>query len=353
MTKCPYVPPHEWNLDFPHLMLRAKAVKYRQGNVKTRDRILTSTDTVGSLAGIPVVNGLVNAVNSNSLGRQALEAVLGVHKEARVPPYVSDTLRKTEKARVGRAATGEAAGPTTGKVALFTTCYGNYNEPGVNADLIAVFEHSGIPVTLPEKEQCCGMPKLELGDLDAVKAAKDANIPVLKRLVDEGWDIVAMIPSCVLMFKQELPLMFPEDADVQAVKAHIFDPFEYLMLRHKHGKLNTDFRKPLGNVIYQASCHQRVQNIGQKTREVLALVPDTTVEIIERCSGHDGTYAVKKEYYASAMKIVRPVAGRVEKAAPDHFGSDCPMAGAHIAHALGKDGEQRHPLSLLRMAYGL
>jgi len=353
MTKCPYVPPHEWNLDFPHLMLRAKAVKFRQGNVKTRDRILTSTDTVGSLAGIPVVNGLVNAVNANALGRQALEAVLGVHKDARVPPYVSDTLRKTEKARIGRAATGEAAGPTTGKVALFTTCYGNYNEPGVNADLIAVFEHSGIPVTLPEKEQCCGMPKLELGDLDAVKAAKDANIPVLKRLVDEGWDIVAMIPSCVLMFKQELPLMFPEDADVQAVKAHIFDPFEYLMLRHKHGKLNTDFKKPLGNVIYQASCHQRVQNIGQKTREVLALVPDTTVEIIERCSGHDGTYAVKKEYYASAMKIVRPVAGRVEKAAPDHFGSDCPMAGAHIAHALGKDGEQQHPLSLLRMAYGL
>ncbi|WP_296807452.1 heterodisulfide reductase-related iron-sulfur binding cluster [Thiocapsa sp.] len=353
MTKCPYVPPHAWNLDFPHLMLRAKAVKYRQGNVKLRDRILTSTDTVGSLAGIPVVNGLVNAVNANSAGRQALEAVLGVHKDARVPPYVSDTLRKSEKARIGRSSVGEPAGPTTGKVALFTTCYGNYNEPGVNADLIAVFEHSGIPVTLPEKEQCCGMPKLELGDLQAVKAAKDANIPVLKRLVDAGWDIVAMVPSCVLMFKQELPLMFPEDQDVQAVKAHIFDPFEYLMLRHKHGKLNTDFKKPLGNVIYQASCHQRVQNIGQKTREVLALVPDTTVEIIERCSGHDGTYAVKKEYYASAMKIVRPVAGRVEKAAPDHFGSDCPMAGAHIAHALGKDGEQRHPLSLLRMAYGL
>jgi len=353
MTKCPYVPPHEWNLDFPHLMLRAKAVKYRQGKVKFRDRILTSTDSVGSLAGIPVVNSLVNAVNASAAGRSLLEAALGVHKEARVPPYQSQTLRKTAKARLGRTASGDPAGPTSGKVALFTTCYGNYNEPQVNADLIAVFEHSGIPVTLPDKEQCCGMPKLELGDLDAVKAAKDANIPVLKRLVDEGWDIVAMIPSCVLMFKQELPLMFPEDADVQAVKAHVFDPFEYLMLRHKHGKLNTEFQKPLGSVIYQASCHQRVQNIGQKTREVLALVPDTTVEIIERCSGHDGTYAVKKEFYDAAMKIVRPVAGRVEKAAPDHFGSDCPMAGAHIAHALGRDGKQQHPLTLLRIAYGI
>jgi Fe-S oxidoreductase len=353
MTKCPYVPPHEWNLDFPHLMLRAKAVKYRHGRTRLRDRILTSTDAVGSLAGIPVVNGLVNAVNANPVGRQALAAVLGVHTEARVPPYQRATLRKTEKRRIGRVATGEPAGPTTGKVALFTTCYGNYNEPGVNADLIAVFEHSGIPVSLPEKEQCCGMPKLELGDLDAVKAAKDANIPVLKRLIDEGWDIVAMVPSCVLMFKQELPLMFPEDPDVQAVKAHIYDPFEYMMLRHKHGKLNTDFKTSLGSVVYQASCHQRVQNIGQKTREVLALVPDTTVEIIERCSGHDGTYAVKTEFYNAAMKIVRPVATRVEKAAPDHFGSDCPMAGAHIAHALGRDGEQRHPLSLLRLAYGI
>jgi Fe-S oxidoreductase len=353
MTKCPYVPPHEWNLDFPHLMLRAKAFKFKKGDVKFRDKVLTSTDRVGALAGIPVVSGIVNAVNKTSLGRKALEAVLEVHQDARVPEYHSDSLRKTQRARIGKRATGEAAGPTTGKVALFATCYGNYNEPGINDDLIAVFEHNGIPVTLAEKEQCCGMPKLELGDLEAVKAAKEANIPVLKRLVDDGWDLVAMIPSCVLMFKQELPLLFPDDPDVQVVKEAMYDPFEYLMLRHKHGKMSLDFKEPLGSVVYQASCHQRVQNIGQKTREVLALVPDTRVEIIERCSGHDGTYAVKLESYSAAMKIVKPVANRVEKAAADHFGSDCPMAGAHIAHSLGRDGKQQHPLTLLRKAYGI
>jgi glycerol-3-phosphate dehydrogenase subunit C len=353
MTKCPYVPPHEWNLDFPHLMLRAKAFKFRQGGARLRDRVLTSTDRVGTLAGIPVVSEVVNAANRNPLARRALESVLAVHHRARVPDYHSKTLRREQKARIGREAPGEPAGPTRGRVALFVTCYGNYNEPGVNDDLIAVFEHNGIPVTLARQERCCGMPKLELGDLDAVKAAKEFNIPVLKGLVDAGWDIVAMIPSCVLMFKQELPLLFPDDPDVQAVRAAMYDPFEYLMIRHRHGKLNLDFKQPLGSVVYQASCHQRVQNIGQKTREVLALVPDTTVEIIERCSGHDGTYAVKQETYASAMKIVRPVAARVEKSAPDHFGSDCPMAGAHIAHALGRDGRQEHPLTLLRRAYGL
>ncbi len=353
MSKCPYVPPHDWNVDFPHLMLRAKAVKFRQGKTRLRDRVLASTDRVGSLVGIPVVNQVVNAVNRNAVGRGALQGILGVHREARVPEYHSRPLRKIEQGRIGRRAEGEPAGPTTGKVVLFATCYGNRNEPGLNGDLIAVFEHSGIPVALAEQEQCCGMPKLELGDLEAVEAAKQANIPVLEHLVEEGWDIVAPIPSCVLMFKQELPLMFPEDAGVHLVKEHVFDPFEYLMLRHKHGRLNTDFKQPLGKVVYQASCHQRVQNIGPKTRDVLALVPETTVEVIERCSGHDGTYAVKKEFYAASMKIVRPVAGRVEKAVPDHFGSDCAMAGAHIAHALGQDGEQRHPLSLLRLAYGI
>jgi Fe-S oxidoreductase len=353
MTKCPYVPPHEWNLDFPHLMLRAKAVKYKQGKTKPRDKILSNTDGVGSLGGIPVISGIVNATNRSRIGRKMLDSVLGVHSQAHVPEYHNNTLRKQLKSRIGRQSEGEAAGPTTGKVALFTTCYNNVNEPDVGMDLVAVFEHNGIPISIPNKEKCCGMPKLELGDLEAVQKARDANLPVLKKLVDEGWDLVAPIPSCVLMFKQELPLMFPDDAALQKVKEHIYDPFEYLMLRHKHGKLNTEFKQPLGTVAYHAACHQRVQNIGQKTREVLSLIPDTRVEIIERCSGHDGTYAVKKEFYEYSMKIVRPVVNRVKQAKPDHYGSDCPMAGQQIGHALSDGSKPEHPLTLLRMAYGL
>ena len=353
MTKCPYVPPHEWNLDFPHLMLRAKAVKYKQGKTKPRDKILSSTDTVGALAGIPVVSAIVNATNRSGAGRKMLDSVLGVHPQARVPEYQSRSLRKQLKSRVGRQSEGQSVGETRGKVALFTTCYNNHNEPDVGMDLVAVFEHNGIPITIPNKEKCCGMPKLELGDLEAVQKAKDANLPVLEKLVDEGWDIVAPIPSCVLMFKQELPLMFPDDAAIQKVKEHVYDPFEYLMLRHKHGRLETDFKQPLGTVAYHAACHQRVQNIGQKTRDLLSLIPDTKIEIIERCSGHDGTYAVKKEFYEHSMKIVRPVVNRVKQAKADHYGSDCPMAGQHIGHALADGSRPEHPLTLLRKAYGL
>ena len=352
MTKCPYVPPHEWNLDFPHLMLRAKAVHFRKGTTKLRDKVLTSTDAVGRLAGIPVVAQTVNAVNKIGAARKALEAVAGIHADAWLPEFSSRPLRSRLQ-QLPLDTPGEAAGPTQGKVALFATCYMNRNEPGPGEDLAAVFNHNGIPVTLAEKERCCGMPKLELGDLESVKAAKEVNIPVLAKLVDAGWDLTALVPSCVLMFKQELPLMFPDDADVQKVKNAFYDPFEYLMLRHKEGKLQTDFKSPLGKVAYHAACHQRVQNIGPKTKEALSLVPGTEVDIIERCSGHDGTYAVKQEFHEFAVKIVKPVVKRVNEAQPDHYGSDCAMAGHHIGHVRADGSSPEHPITLLRRAYGI
>ncbi len=197
------------------------------------------------------------------------------------------------------------------------------------------------------------MPKLELGDLEAVEKAKQTNVEMLAQMVEQGWDVVAPIPSCVLMFKQELPLMFPDDAQVQKIRNHVYDPFEYLMLRHQEGLLNTDFKQPLGKVAYHAACHMRVQNIGMKTRDLLKLIPDTQVEAIERCSGHDGTYAVKKEYHAISMKICRPVVGRVKKSQPDYYSSDCPMAGHQIENGLENGKTPNHPLSLLRKAYGI
>ena len=354
MTKCPYVPPHEWNVDFPHLMLRAKAVKHKQGKSLTRDRILTSTDIIGTLAGIPVVSAVVNAVNHNKVGRKVVEELFEVHPDAVLPEYHSKTLRRRVSAERNKdASAAPEAGPTRGKVALFATCYGNYNEPELGADLIAVFEHNGIPVRLADTERCCGMPKLELGDLEAVDKARQVNIPQLVKLIDQGWDIVAPVPSCVLMFKQELPLMFPDDADVARVRDNIFDPFEYLVIRHKHDQLKTDFKNSLGKIAYHVACHLRVQNIGMKTRELLQLVPDTEVDAIERCSGHDGTYAVKKEFHEISMKICKPVINRVEKSGADHYCSDCPMAGHQIENGLQNGREPEHPLKLLRQAYGI
>jgi glycerol-3-phosphate dehydrogenase subunit C len=357
MTKCPYVPPHPWNVDFPHLMLRAKAVRTRAEGLSLRERTLAATDTVGSLAGIPVVAEIVNAVNHSAAGRALLEKVLGVDRSAPLPEYHSRTARK-RLAHLGTTAdtvtTEACATPLTrGRVALFATCYGNRNEPQLDEDLAAILEHNGIEVALLPRERCCGMPRLELGDLEAVAKLKEHNIPQLAQAIEAGFDILAPIPSCVLMFKQELPLMFPEDAQVRAVAEHMFDPFEYLMLRHQAGLLRTDFKGRLGKVSYHVPCHLRVQNLGMKTRDVLKLIPETTVDVIERCSGHNGTYGVKKEFRAASMKIGRPVITRVENGKADHYSSDCPMAGHQIESGLAGAREPEHPLRLLRMAYGI
>jgi Fe-S oxidoreductase len=353
MTKCPYVPPHEWNVDFPHLMLRAKAVRFKSKGASRRDRILASTDTVGRLAGIPVVVQAVNAGNKSKFGRMLLDKTLGVHPDAVVPTYHSNTARKRLAGlRQLEDNNATATDETRGRVVLFASCYGNRNLPSLAEDLVAVYRHNDIPVTLAGKEVCCGMPKLELGDLESVRRAKDENIAELIKWVNEGWDIVTPVPSCTLMFKQELPLMFPDDPDVQRVRDAMFDPFEYLMLRHKAGLLKLDFSRSLGRINYQVPCHLRVQNIGLKTRDALELVPDTTVNAIERCSGHDGTYAIKSEYHAISKKIARPVVSKIKKDPAEHFVSDCPMAAEQIAQDL-EATTAGNPLALLRSAYGI
>jgi glycerol-3-phosphate dehydrogenase subunit C len=359
MTKCPYTPPHPWNLDFPHLMLRAKAIKHHKGEVGGGEKFLASTDVHGQFAGIPVVVQAVNAVNALKPTRKALQSVLGVHEEAWMPPLAS------RRFRWGRAMSGEATVVTNGqrapgKVAVFATCYVNYNEPGIGESLLRVLEHNEIPYEIVEKEHCCGMPKLELGDLPAVERAWAANLPVLARYAKEGYAILSAIPSCTLMFKQELPLMFPEDADTQLVKEAMFDPFEYLVARHKDGLLKTDFKQALGKVSYHIPCHGRVQNIGRKTEEMLKIVGQTVevkVNTVERCSGHAGTYGVKEPYHKVALKIGRPVFKAMAKDEPDVVASDCALAGHHIVQGMGQAGTPpkalSHPLSLLARAYGL
>ena len=382
MTKCPYVPPHPWNVDFPHLMLRAKAARVRREGLGWRERVLAATDTVGAFAGIPVVVEAVNAFNASGVGRMVLEKVLGVARGARMKHRKGRTARQrlagigtvrdaaAADAAMGQGREADAAVPsgasaagaggqtgartvTSGKVALFTTCYANRNQPELAEDLVAVLEHNGIEVSLLSAERCCGMPRLELGDLEAVARLKERNIPSLLAAVEAGYDVLAPVPSCVLMFKQELPLMFPEDDAVRRVAARVFDPFEYLMLRHAAGRLRTDFKVPLGKVSYHVPCHLRVQNIGLKTRDLLRLIPGTSIDTIERCSGHNGTYGVKTRFRAASMRIGRPVVQRVASAGAQHYASDCPMAAEQIESGLERPQPPEHPLRLLRIAYGL
>ncbi len=366
MTKCPYTPPHEWNLDFPHTMLRAKAIKFEKGEVKTSEKLLASTDLTGHFAGIPIVTQAVNAINKTKPARQAMEATLGVDAKAWLPTFAKKKFRNSAQESAQHAVV--KGDKTPGKVAIYSTCYVNYNEPGIGHDLLKILDHNAIPYVLVSKESCCGMPKLELGDLQSVAKSKEANVPVLAKYAAEGYAILTVIPSCTLMFKQEIPLMFPDCAETQAVKAAMWDPFEYLMARKRDGLLKTEFPVSLGKISYQIPCHGRVQNIGKKTEEMLKMIPDTFVQTNERCSGHAGTFGVKKGTHDMAMKIGKPLVKKMsehpgsgdDRAAaglPDFITSDCPLGGHHIAQGFEVNDlgtpELQHPLSLVRIAYGI
>ncbi|MGB5323853.1 MAG: heterodisulfide reductase-related iron-sulfur binding cluster [Pseudomonadales bacterium] len=357
MAKCPYVPPHDWNVDFPHLMLRAKAVEHREG--KRKSDLLTSTDTLGRLAGIPLVTETINAVNHWKPARRMMEKVIDVDADAVLPPLA----RKKFRSGIKSASNGIVSLPvndgqrTPGKVALFASCYVNFNEPGIGHDFIAVLEHNDIPWSIAEKEVCCGMPKLEQGDLEAVESLMRINIPNLLKLAHDGFALTSLVPSCTLMFKQELPLLFPENEDVQAVAKAFWDPFNYLVNRDKDGLLKRDFKHELGSVAYHAPCHGRVQNIGKKTEEFLRSIPGSEVATTERCSGHAGTYGVRRGLHEKSMKIGKPVFKKMYDAKADYISSDCPLGALHIVQGIekfhGEHSRQAHPISLVRHAYGV
>ncbi len=350
-TKCPYLPPHEWRIDFPHLMLRAKAARFKESKPRWRDRLITSTGGAFKALSTPGVAPLANAAANNATLRGLGERLAGIHKDAPLPVFHSRTASR--RAAPTDDIEPRAGSGTTGKVAVYVTCYGEHNEPNVVEDLLAVLRHNGIAAKLLAGTACCGMPKFELGDLDSVAAHKDANLPLFLDAIDDGHELMSIVPSCTLMYRQELPLLFPHDEAVARVGEAFFDPFEYLVLRRRDGLANLDFEDSLGKVAYHAACHQRVQSIGQRTREFLSLVPDTEVTMIERCSGHDGTYAVKAETYPKAMKIARPVVRRVREAEANAYGSDCPMAGRLIEHGLDDGSTATHPISMLRRAYAI
>ena len=343
MTKCPYVPPHEWNVDFPHLMLRAKAIQFKKGETKKSYKVLTSPQQVGSVASKPVISSIVNWSNSNKIIRKITENIMGVHADAVVPKYHSKTLTKlfVEDNIVSKF-----------KVAIFGTCYGEYNDPKSVIDLVDVLRHNNVEVKLIKNTQCCGMPKMELGDLETVIKYANENITPLKKLVGDGYKLIAPIPSCVLMFKSELPMIISDNEDIKLISKAFFDPFEYLSFLNDSAQLDTNFSAIDKEVLYQMACHQRVQNIGSHTKKILGLIPDLDVNIAERCSGHDGTYGVRKETHTYAVTIGKPVAKKITDNT-DLVVSDCVMAGNHIAHIATQNIEAIHPITLVKMAYCL
>jgi glycerol-3-phosphate dehydrogenase subunit C len=362
MTKCPYVPPHAFNLDFPHLMLRYRAMQLKKGEIGFTARQLTETDRNGRLAGLvaPLANWASRT--GNGLTRPLMESVADIHRDVELPKYHGRTFAMRAKSEVPPV---NADAPAHGrKAVIFATCFANYNNPEIGIDARKVLARNGVETEVAYPG-CCGMPQLEHGDLarvadNAVRIARD-----LKSWIDKGYDVIALVPSCALMLKFEWPLIVPKGrdgyADVEILSKRTFDLSQYVVdIAQKEG-IAPGLKPVPGGVALHLACHARAQNVGAKAAEMLRLIPEAkeSLTIVERCSGHGGSWGVLKDNFPVALKVGKPVASQMVAAHKAQIASECPLAGKHIRQGMtlvegaGEVPESLHPIQILARAYGL
>ena len=357
MTKCPYVPPHEFNLDFPHLMLRYRAAERHRGSgARFRQRQISETDRNGRLAG--AVAGIANWATRtrNRLTRPILDGVAGIHRQASLPRYYANTFVKqatSTTAEVNRDAPGFGR-----KAVLFATCFVNYNNPDIGNAARQILARNGVATEIAYPT-CCGMPQLEQGNIEAVAAKARQATAELARWIDDGYDIIALVPSCALMLKFEWPLILPDDQAVAKVSEATYDITEYVVDIARNEGLDAGLKPLDGAIALHLACHARAQNIGPKAAEMLRLIPESEITVVERCSGHGGSWGVMRENFEVGVKIGKPVARQALESEAPYIASECPLAADHIVQGMSLLAEREttaqscHPIELFARAYGI
>jgi glycerol-3-phosphate dehydrogenase subunit C len=354
MTKCPYVPPHEWAVDFPHLMLRYRAAALKAGKEDKAGAQFTETDRNGKAAGM--VAPIANAATGNRLARTVLEKVAKVDREAFLPKFHGRTL--VLRAAEGRPEVNRRAPAFGRKAVLYATCFANYNNPEIGTAARAVLARNGVETEVVYP-RCCGMPHLERGDVARVAGHAATVSEALLPYVAEGYDVIALVPSCALMLKFEWPLILPEDARIKALSDATFDVSEYVVDIARREGLAPGLGALPGGIAVHIACHARAQNMGQKAAEMLKLIPEADLAVIERCSGHGGSWGIFKGNFQTALKVGRPVARQAISSGKTFIASECPLAGEHIVQGMERlDAEKApehawHPIQLFARAYGL
>ena len=345
---CPYTPPHRWEVDFPRLMLRARAAETRRRGVTLQDRLLGNADLVGRLGSLGAP--LSNWMNELGVHRAFMQAVAGIHRQRNLPKFNRRTFSawfKSRPAAPASPASRDAKPPR--KVALFHTCSVEYYEPATGRAAVRVLERNRVDVRVPP-QRCCGMPYLDGGAVDEAKALIRDNVKSLAAAVREGCEIVVPGPTCSYMLKQEYPWLDSSE-DAKLVAENTRDLFEYLARLQAAGELDTNFTRPVGAVTYHVPCHLRAQNIGHKSADVLRAIPGASVNAVEKCSAVDGTWGFKKEYYELSLKVAKPLFDAITGAGAPTEATDCPLAALQIEQGTGK--KPKHPIEVLASAYGL
>ena len=354
MTKCPYVPPHEFNIDFPHLMLRYRTLQKTKGQLNKIPQELAKIDRNAKIAGIAPTIANWGSDKKNLITRKPLQTLTGIDQNAELPKFEKKTYIQKSK-DITKDINKDA--PAFGrKVAIYSTCYVNYNNTSVGIAAEKVLLHNGVEVK-PVYPGCCGMPYLEQAQHEKVVKQSELVSNELCKLIDDGYDIVTLTASCGLMLKFEWPLLNPENEKIKKLSKHTYDIDQYISDISKKEGLTKGLSQVDGGITVHNSCHARAQNMGNKALEMLKNIPETKVDVVERCAGHGGTFGVMKDTRKAAVKYGRTTARQIKNKKTNYVVSECPLASKHLDGLLNENTEEEiismHPIEFLSKSYNL
>ena len=339
-VKCPYTPDdkHPFQLDFPRLLMRDNAIRRSESGIGLRSRVLSRPNEVGIVGGLTA--DLSNWGNHQPLVRLGMEMTMGIHRDKLLPDFHSESFETWYGNH------GLPAGDPN-KAVLFFTCFVNHNNPQIGKDAVEVFSRNGISLGCP-KQVCCGMPALEAGDVELAQKNARANVESLLPHVEAGRKVLAINPTCSYTLRKEYGELVGTPAAAK-VAAATMDLNEYLWQRKQEGLLDRNFQSTPGKVAYHVPCHLKAQNIGFRSRDMLRLIPGAQVRMIEQCSGHDGTWAMKKEFFPLSMLAGKKAFDEMKDVEAETYATDCPLAAIQFDQALGT--RPIHPIQVLARAY--
>ncbi len=338
---CTMVCPH--GVHVMEMNARARAALY-DGHIPLRNRILGRSELLGKI-GHPV-SGLANMAMNFRPMRILAEKIIGIHRDAPFPKWAPETFRSWAKRHISPPG-------TSGKVVLFHGCAGNYYEPWVIKAAVAVLEHNGYEVVVPQ-QNCCGLPLISNGEFDAASAYAERNLKSLAPYAEEGIPIIGVGTSCTLTLKSDyreiLGLRTPES---EALAAATYDISEFLLLAYERGDLKTDFVgfEPEKTALYHAQCQLRAHKMGLPALELLRMIPGLKVFQSDAvCCGIAGTYGYKVEKHEISMAIGEPLFTQAAELQPDVIACGSETCRWHIEANTGI--RTVHPVEILAAAYG-
>ncbi len=342
-VRCPYTPRdgHEFQLDFPRLMARVRAVKAKESGVPLRERLLGNPDMLGRLgAAAPALANLGSRIR---LQRVAMEMTLGIHRDKKLPEFAAETFEKW----VARTGLPKAPENPAAKVILFPTCFVNFYNTSPGRAAVSVLAKNRCAIACP-KQNCCGMPALDSGNVEFAREQARANVASMLPMVREGYKVAVLNPTCSLTMRLEYPSLLAGD-EVREFSGAIVDVHEMLWKLKSDGAFNRDFRSTPGRVAYHVPCHLKAQQIGFRSRDLMRLIPGAEIVTVDACSAHDGTWAMKKEFFELSMKCGAKAFDGMRNAEGKVMATDCPLSALQIEQATGT--HPLHPIEVLARAY--